>query len=184
MTENTQYEAYKNIALKLISKLEKIKSLGKAKTPTSDIVTQSVVDAVLSGLGDNFPELTAKLNSLHKYAFHYSDLTKYEKEFNQLNVVQGKRAIVSQFQQQLPGTQDIVQAKTSLNNALDDLLKSLDGSILHDVDSLKANIIQNKSLSDAYLDQAKSYSDQAKSYSDQAAVYWEKSHKQGPQWVS
>ncbi|WP_039900113.1 Calx-beta domain-containing protein, partial [Microcystis sp. T1-4] len=130
----------------------------------------------------------AKKNSdeyqnLAKLSQHYSDLTKYEKEFNQLNVVQGKRAIVSQFQQQLPGTQDIVQAKTSLNNALDDLLKSLDGSILHDVDSLKANIIQNKSLSDAYLDQAKSYSDQAKSYSDQAAVYWEKSHKQGPQWV-
>jgi GH24 family phage-related lysozyme (muramidase) len=76
MTENTQYEAYKNIALKLIGKLEKIKLLGKAKTPTSDIVTQSVVDAVLSGLGKNFPELTAKLNDLHKYAFHYSDLGK------------------------------------------------------------------------------------------------------------
>ena len=76
MTENTQYEAYKNIALKLIGKLEKIKLLGKAKTPTSDIVTQSVVDAVLSGLGKNFPELTAKLNDLYKYAFHYSDLGK------------------------------------------------------------------------------------------------------------
>ncbi|NCS34520.1 MAG: hypothetical protein GPJ14_09575 [Microcystis aeruginosa G11-01] len=121
--------------------------------------------------------------NLAKLGQHYSDLTKYEKEFNQLNVVEGKRVIVSQFQQQLPATQDIVQAKTSLNNALDDLLNSLDSSILHDVDLLKANIIQNKSLNDTYLDQAKSYLDQAKSYSDQASVYWERSHKQGPQWV-
>nr|NCS17784.1 hypothetical protein [Microcystis aeruginosa G13-12] len=120
---------------------------------------------------------------LAKLGQHYSDLTKYEKEFNQINVLEAKLATVSQFQQQLPATQDIVQAKTSLNNALDDLLNSLDSSILHDVDLLKANIIQNKSLNDTYLDQAKSYLDQAKSYSDQASVYWERSHKQGPQWV-
>ena len=70
------YKKYQEYALKLIAKLEKIKLLGKSKTPASDIVTQSSVDTVLIGLGKQFPKLTAKLKELHKYSFHYSDLVK------------------------------------------------------------------------------------------------------------
>ena len=76
MTNYQSYQAYKNYALKLIFKLEKIKLLGKAKTSAKDIVTQSSVDTVLIGLGKQFPELTKRLKDLHKYSFHYSDLTK------------------------------------------------------------------------------------------------------------
>jgi len=76
MTNYQSYQAYKNYALKLISKLEKIKLLGKGKTSAKDIVTQSSVDSVLIGLGKQFPELTKRLKDLYKYSFHYSDLAK------------------------------------------------------------------------------------------------------------
>ena len=76
MTNYQSYQAYKNYALKLIFKLEKIKLLGKAKTSAKDIVTQSSVDTVLIGLGKQFPELTKRLKDLYKYSFHYSDLAK------------------------------------------------------------------------------------------------------------
>ena len=76
MKNYQSYQAYKNYALKLISKLEKIKLLGKAKTSSKDIVTQSSVDSVLIGLGKQFPELTTRLKDLYKYSFHYSDLAK------------------------------------------------------------------------------------------------------------
>ena len=79
MTEINDFETYKKyqaLAVKLIGKLEKIKMLGKAKVPASDIVTQSSVDTVLIGLGKQYPQLTAKLKDLHKYSFHYSDLVK------------------------------------------------------------------------------------------------------------
>lgn len=70
------YQTYKNYALKMIPKLEKIKMLGKAKTPIGDIVTQSAVKSILVGLGDRFPELTSKLENLLKYSFTSSDLLK------------------------------------------------------------------------------------------------------------
>ena len=74
MKENKDYEAYKKYAEKLIAKLETIKQLGKSKTSAKDIVTRSSVDSVLNGLGNKFPELTAKLNSLSKYAYKSADL--------------------------------------------------------------------------------------------------------------
>lgn len=70
------YQKYKNYALKMIEKLEKIKLIGKTKVPASDIVTQSSVDSVLNGLGKQFPELSSKLENLRKHSFHYSDLVK------------------------------------------------------------------------------------------------------------
>lgn len=76
MSNYQAYETYKNYALKMIPKLEKIKALGKAKTAARDIVTQSNVDSIIIGLGKNYPELTKKLQSLLKYSFHYSDLIK------------------------------------------------------------------------------------------------------------
>ena len=76
MSNYQTYEKYKNYALKMIPKLEKIKMLGKAKTAARDIVTQSSVESIIIGLGKNYPELTKKLQSLLKYSFHYSELIK------------------------------------------------------------------------------------------------------------
>lgn len=76
MSNYQAYETYKNYALKMIPKLEKIKALGKAKTAARDIVTQSSVESIIMGLGKNYPELTKKLQSLLKYSFHYSELVK------------------------------------------------------------------------------------------------------------
>jgi GH24 family phage-related lysozyme (muramidase) len=76
MSNYQAYETYKNYALKMIPKLERIKSLGKAKTAARDIVTQSSVESILMGLGKNYPELTKKLQSLLKYSYHYSELVK------------------------------------------------------------------------------------------------------------
>lgn len=76
MSNYQAYEKYKNYALKMIPKLEKIKMLGKAKTAARDIVTQSSVESIIMGLGKNYPELTKKLQSLLKYSFHYSELVK------------------------------------------------------------------------------------------------------------
>ena len=77
MTEDyNTLQSYKNYALKLIAKLEKIKLLGKAKTPVKDIVTKSSVDSVLIGLGNNFSQLSDKLNNLSKYAYKSADLVK------------------------------------------------------------------------------------------------------------
>ena len=70
------YQKYKDYALKMISKLEKIKATGKGKVPVSDIVTQSSVSSILVGLSDRFPELTTKLKNLLKYSFNHSDLVK------------------------------------------------------------------------------------------------------------
>ena len=70
------YQKYKGYALKMISKLEKIKATGKGKVPVSDIVTQSSVSSILVGLSDRFPELTTKLKNLLKYSFNHSDLVK------------------------------------------------------------------------------------------------------------
>ena len=70
------YQKYKDYALKMISKLEKIKAIGKGKVPVSDIVTQSSVSSIIVGLGDRFPELTTKLKNLLKYSFNHSDLVK------------------------------------------------------------------------------------------------------------
>lgn len=70
------YQKYKDYALKMISKLEKIKASGKGKIPVGDIVTQSSVGSIIVGLGDRFPELTTKLKDLLKYSFNHSDLVK------------------------------------------------------------------------------------------------------------
>ena len=74
------YQSYKNYALKMISKLEKIKMLGKAKTPIGDIVTQSSVKSIIVGLGDRFPELTSKLEDLMRYAFTANDMVNLHKK--------------------------------------------------------------------------------------------------------
>jgi GH24 family phage-related lysozyme (muramidase) len=76
MSNYNAYQSYKNYALKLIGKLEKIKQLGKSNVSASDIVTKSALDSVLIGLGKQFPELTTKLNGLSKYTFNSSDLIK------------------------------------------------------------------------------------------------------------
>jgi len=70
------YQKYKGYALKMISKLEKIKATGKSKVTVSDIVTQSSVSSILIGMGDRFPELTTKLKNLLTYSFNHSDLVK------------------------------------------------------------------------------------------------------------
>ena len=70
------YQKYKDYALKMIAKLEKIKATGKGKVIVSDIVTQSSVSSILVGLSDRFPELTSKLKNLLKYSFNHSDLVK------------------------------------------------------------------------------------------------------------
>jgi len=70
------FQKYKDYALKMISKLEKIKAIGKGKTTAGDIVTQSSVGSVIVGLGDRFPELTTKLKGLLKHSFNHSDLVK------------------------------------------------------------------------------------------------------------
>jgi len=70
------FQKYKDYALKMISKLEKIKAIGKGKIPAGDIVTQSSVGSIIVGLGDRFPELTNKLKNLLKYSFNHSDLVK------------------------------------------------------------------------------------------------------------
>ena len=70
------YQKYKDYALKMITKLEKIKATGKGKVIVSDIVTQSSVSSILVGLSDRFPELTTKLKNLLKYSFNHSDLVK------------------------------------------------------------------------------------------------------------
>jgi len=70
------FQKYKDYALKMISKLEKIKAIGKGKIPAGDIVTQSSVGSIIVGLGDRFPELTNKLKNLSKYSFNHSDLVK------------------------------------------------------------------------------------------------------------
>lgn len=74
------YQTYKNYALKIIPKLEKIELLGKAKTPVKDIVTTSSVKSILVGLGDRFPELTSKLEDLMRYAFTASDMVNLHKK--------------------------------------------------------------------------------------------------------
>jgi hypothetical protein len=77
MSNYNAYQSYKNYALKLIGKLEKIKQIGKSNVSASDIVTKSTLDSVLIGsTGKQFPELTAKLNGLSKYTFNSSDLIK------------------------------------------------------------------------------------------------------------
>jgi len=73
---NETYNKFAKIANKLITKLEKIKNVGKSKTPTDDIVTRSVVRSVIIGLGSKFPELTNKLNELEKFSFDSTDLSK------------------------------------------------------------------------------------------------------------
>jgi GH24 family phage-related lysozyme (muramidase) len=70
------FQKYKDYALKMISKLEKIKAIGKGKITAGDIVTQSSVGSVIVGLGDRFPELTTKLKGLLKHSFNHSDLVK------------------------------------------------------------------------------------------------------------
>jgi GH24 family phage-related lysozyme (muramidase) len=70
------YQKYKDYALKMISKLEKIKAIGKGKIAVGDIVTQSSVSSIIIGLGDRFPELTPKLKNLLKYSFNHIDLVK------------------------------------------------------------------------------------------------------------
>jgi hypothetical protein len=70
------FQKYKDYALKMISKLEKIKAIGKSKITAGDIVTQSSVGSVIVGLGDRFPELTTKLKGLLKHSFNHSDLVK------------------------------------------------------------------------------------------------------------
>ena len=70
------YQKYKGYALKMISKLEKIKATGKSKVTVSDIVTQSSISSILIGMGDRFPELTTKLKNLLTYSFNHSDLVK------------------------------------------------------------------------------------------------------------
>ena len=74
------YQTYKNYALKMIPKLEKIELLGKTKTPVKDIVTTSSVKSILVGLGDRFPELTSKLEDLMRYAFTASDMVNLHKK--------------------------------------------------------------------------------------------------------
>jgi len=74
------YQTYKNYALKMIPKLEKIELLGKAKTPVKDIVTTSSVKSILVGLGDRFPELTSKLEDLMRYAFTANDMVNLHKK--------------------------------------------------------------------------------------------------------
>jgi len=74
MKEN--YEKFAELAKKLITKLEKIQSVGKAKTPSSDIVSSSSLKSVILGLGNQYPDLSNKLQSLEKFSFSHSDLTK------------------------------------------------------------------------------------------------------------
>ena len=67
------YQKYKDYALKMIAKLEKIKATGKGKVPVSDIVTQSSVSSILVGLSDRFPELTTKLKNLLMEQMQFSN---------------------------------------------------------------------------------------------------------------
>ena len=76
MSDYYAYKRYQQIATQMIPKLEKIKALGKAKTPVADIVTQSAVTSIIIGLGNSNPQLKSKLESLLKYTFTYQDLTK------------------------------------------------------------------------------------------------------------
>lgn len=76
LSDYETYKKYQKIATQMIPKLEKIKALGKGKTPVQDIVTQSSVSNIIIGLGDSSPELKSKLESLLKYTFTYQDLTK------------------------------------------------------------------------------------------------------------
>jgi GH24 family phage-related lysozyme (muramidase) len=75
MTNYKANVAYQQYAIKMIPKLEKIKTLGKSKTPIKDIVTQSSVKNVIIGLGNKNFKLKEKLQNLIKYAFTHSDLT-------------------------------------------------------------------------------------------------------------
>lgn len=74
MKEN--YEKFAELAKKLITKLEKIQSVGKAKTLPSDIVSSSSLKSVVLGLGNQYPDLSNKLQSLEKFSFSHSDLAK------------------------------------------------------------------------------------------------------------
>jgi len=74
MKEN--YEKFAELAKKLIAKLEKIQSVGKTKTPSSDIVSNSSLKSVILGLGNQYPDLSKKLQSLEKFSFNHSDLAK------------------------------------------------------------------------------------------------------------
>lgn len=74
------YKKYQQYALNMIAKLEKIKSLGKAKTAARDIVTKSSVESILIGLGNSNPEIRKKLDSLLKYAYTHSDLLNLHKK--------------------------------------------------------------------------------------------------------
>ena len=73
-------------------------------------------------------------------------------------------------------TQEVEKTRADFNNSVTDLLKFLDSPLLHNTESLKTSILQKQTLNDSYLSQAKWYL-------DQAAIYWEKSQKQGANWV-
>jgi len=79
MTENTAtYDEYAKIAKKVIEKLKRIQSVGgKSKANVKDIVTKSVVDSILFGLGSRYPEITKQLENLSDSAFTWQDLVKF-----------------------------------------------------------------------------------------------------------
>jgi len=79
MTENTAtYDEYAKIANKVIEKLKRIELAGgKSKANVKDIVTKSVVDSILFGLGERYPEITKQLKNLSDAAFTWQDLVKF-----------------------------------------------------------------------------------------------------------
>jgi len=74
--DHRAYENYKKYALKMIVKLENTKNIGKSKIPVKDIVTKSSVQTILIGIGNKYPNIRKKLESLMDYSFTHSDLLK------------------------------------------------------------------------------------------------------------
>ena len=76
--DTNTYDEYKKIANNVIEKLKRIKqSGGKSKADIKDIVTKSVVDSILLGLGNRYPEVSAKLKELSDQSFTWQDLLKF-----------------------------------------------------------------------------------------------------------
>ena len=78
LSDEKTMELYKDFAVRMIPKLEKIKNLGKSKISMKDIVTQSVVKSIVIGMGTDtkYPDIKQKLESLLPYAFTYTELFK------------------------------------------------------------------------------------------------------------
>ena len=148
------YQKYKGYALKMISKLEKIKATGKSKVTVSDIVTQSSVSSILIGMGDRFPELTTKLKNLLTYSFNHSDLVKLH-QTGKMDLNSWEDSSLSELNKK--------QWMNSMSTGLGDPEHPINSNVKHYVGKLKA---ENAEMSQSDITKIIDYSEKLQSMFD------------------